>query len=221
MEKLASSDSRFPVYRINFSWEITLFKASLLFTLISLAIAIFFGDFFVERNKQYGLKIILFLAGASSALALESLVQPKSKREDESRINSLSSSETPSTIYIESLNIASPEKGESKSVSIQQNDEPKKEPSVSPIDQPLAKDAQKVTLYLPPEVHKQLKIRSSIDQEPMSSLAEQAISFYLTNPETIENIKSGIKEVVALDQFQQIRSTEEEASEQSGSSTQR
>jgi hypothetical protein len=221
MEKLANSDSRFPVYRINFSWEITLFKASLLFTLISLAVAIFFGDFFIERNKQYGLKIILFLAGASSALALESLVQPKSKREDRSRLNSLPSSEIPSTIYIESLNIASPEKEESKSVSIRQNDEPKKEPSASPTDQLATKDSQKVTLYLPPQLHKKLKIRSSIDQEPMSSLAEQAISFYLANPETIENIKSGIKEVVVLDQFQQIRSTEEEASEQSGSSTQR
>jgi hypothetical protein len=220
MEKLASSDSRFPTYRITFFWEITLFKASLLFTLISLAVAVFFGDFFVERNKQYGLKIILFLAGASSALALESLVQPKSKREDGSRLDSLLSSETPSTIYIESLNIASPEKEESKSVSIQRNDESKKESSVSSTDQPL-KGAQKVTLYLPPEVHKQLKIRSAIDQEAMSSLAEHAISFYLSNPETIENIKSGIKEAVVLDPFQQMRSTEEEASEQFGSSKQR
>jgi len=220
MEKLASSDSRFPTYRITLSWEITLFKASLLFTLISLAVAIFFGDFFVERNKQYGLKIIFFLAGVSSSLALESLVQPKSKREDGSRLDSLLSSETPSTIYIESLNITSPEKEERKSVSIQRNDESKKESSISPTDQPL-KDAQKVILYLPPEVHKQLKIRSAIDQEAMSSLAEQAISFYLSNPETIENIKSGIKEAVSLDQFQQMRSTEEEASEQSGSSKQR
>lgn len=216
MEKLASSDSRFPVYRINFSWEITLFKASLLFTLISLAIAVFFGDFFIERNKQYGLKIILFLAGASSALALESLVQPRSKREDGSRLNSSTNGETPSTIYIESLNIASHEKEESKSVSIQQNDELKKEPSAIPTDQ-LLKDVRKVTLYVPPELHHRLKIRSAIDEEPMSAIAEQAISFYLNNPETIESIKSEIKEVV----FQQIRSTEEEASEQSGSSAQR
>lgn len=221
MEKLASSDSKFPVYRITLSWEITLFKASLLFTFISLAIAIFFGDFFIERNKQYGLKIILFLAGASSALALESLVQPKSKREDGSRPNSSSSSETPSTVYIESLNIASPEKEESKSVSTRQNDERKKESSVASTEQPLTKETQKVSLYLPPEVHRKLKIRAAIDGEPMSSIAERAIVFYLSDSETIENIKSEIKEVVALDQFQQIRSTEEEASEQSGSSIQR
>jgi len=222
MEKLANSDSRFPVYKINLSWEITLFKASLIFTFISLTAAIFFGNFFVERNKQYGLKIILFLAGASSALTLESLAQPKSKREDGSTFNSLPNSETPLTIYMQSLDIASTEQEESKSASIRQNDEPKKESSVSSTDQPLTKDAQKVTFYLTPELHKQFKIRSVIDHEPMSSIAERALNFYLASPETIENSKSGVKEVIVREgQFQLIRFAEEESSEQSGSPVQR
>jgi hypothetical protein len=230
MEKSASSDSRFPIYRITFSWEITLFKASLLFTLISLAVAILFGDFFVEKDKGYGLKIILFLAGASSAVALESLAQPRRRREDRSRLDSLSSNETPSNIYIESSTIASPEKEEDKSGSVRRNDEQKEETSFDSIAQPppssigqssTMKDVQKVTLYLPPELHRQLKIRSAVELEPMSAVAEQAISFYLANPETIDKIKSGAKEVVTISQLQQVKGSEQESSEQSGSSTQR
>lgn len=45
---------------------------------------------------------------------------------------------------------------------------------------------QKVTFYLTPEIHKRLKIRSAIDSEPMSELAEKAIVFYLTHPEMVE-----------------------------------
>ncbi len=45
---------------------------------------------------------------------------------------------------------------------------------------------QKVTLYLSPELHKRLKIRSAIDSEPMSELAERALGFYLANPELVE-----------------------------------
>lgn len=47
-------------------------------------------------------------------------------------------------------------------------------------------DKQKVTLYLPPEVHRQLKIRSAVDAEPMSAIAQKAIVFYLQHPELIE-----------------------------------
>jgi hypothetical protein len=47
-------------------------------------------------------------------------------------------------------------------------------------------DKQKVTLYLSADLHKQLKIRSAIDQAPMSDLAERAIAFYLSHAEIVE-----------------------------------
>ncbi|MCM0594115.1 MAG: hypothetical protein HEQ35_04510 [Gloeotrichia echinulata IR180] len=49
---------------------------------------------------------------------------------------------------------------------------------------------QKVTLYLSPELHKRLKIRSAIDSEPMSDLAERALVFYLTNSELVDEIEA-------------------------------
>jgi hypothetical protein len=48
-------------------------------------------------------------------------------------------------------------------------------------------DKQKVTLYLPPELHRQLKIRAAVDGEPMSSIAKRAIVFYLENPEVVDD----------------------------------
>jgi len=51
-------------------------------------------------------------------------------------------------------------------------------------------DKQKVTLYLPPELHRQLKIRAAVDSEPMSVLAEQAIDFYLTHSAVVEQVES-------------------------------
>jgi ABC-type sugar transport system ATPase subunit len=47
-------------------------------------------------------------------------------------------------------------------------------------------EKQKVTLYLTPDLHRQLKIRAAVADEPMSSLAERAIGFYLAHPETVE-----------------------------------
>jgi hypothetical protein len=47
-------------------------------------------------------------------------------------------------------------------------------------------DKQKVTLYLPPELHRQLKIQSAVSSEAMSALAERALSFYLTHSEVVE-----------------------------------
>jgi hypothetical protein len=47
-------------------------------------------------------------------------------------------------------------------------------------------EKQKVTLYIPPDLHRQLKIRSAVADEPMSTLAERALNFYLTYPETVE-----------------------------------
>ncbi|NEP41287.1 MAG: hypothetical protein F6K35_19480 [Okeania sp. SIO2H7] len=51
-------------------------------------------------------------------------------------------------------------------------------------------DKQKVTLYLPPELHRQLKIRAAVAGEPMSSIAQRAIVFYLDNPEVIDEMGS-------------------------------
>jgi hypothetical protein len=51
-------------------------------------------------------------------------------------------------------------------------------------------DKQKVTLYIQPELHRQLKIRAAVDSEPMSSIAERAILFYLENPEVVDEAES-------------------------------
>jgi hypothetical protein len=50
-------------------------------------------------------------------------------------------------------------------------------------------DKHKVTLYLPPELHRQLKIRSAVELEPMSTLAERAIVFYLEHPEVVDEVE--------------------------------
>lgn len=47
-------------------------------------------------------------------------------------------------------------------------------------------DKQKVTLYLPPALHRQLKIRAAVDSETMTDIAERAIYFYLSHPEVVE-----------------------------------
>jgi hypothetical protein len=51
-------------------------------------------------------------------------------------------------------------------------------------------DKQKVTLYLPPELHRQLKIRAAVDSEPMSEIAQRALVFYLSHPEVVEASES-------------------------------
>jgi hypothetical protein len=48
---------------------------------------------------------------------------------------------------------------------------------------------QKVTLYLSPELHRRLKIRAAVEREPMSAVAEKALSFYLLHPEIIEGVQ--------------------------------
>jgi len=47
-------------------------------------------------------------------------------------------------------------------------------------------DKQKVTLYLPQRLHRQLKIRSAVESEPMSSMVERALAFYLEHSEVVE-----------------------------------
>jgi plasmid stability protein len=51
-------------------------------------------------------------------------------------------------------------------------------------------DKQKVTLYLPPELHRQLKIRAALDSENMSALAQKALVFYLQHPEVVEEVEA-------------------------------
>ncbi len=45
--------------------------------------------------------------------------------------------------------------------------------------------ATKVTLYLPPELHRQLRIRSAVEGEAMSSIAKRAIDFYLAHSDLV------------------------------------
>ncbi|MDJ0713074.1 MAG: hypothetical protein QNJ54_02490 [Prochloraceae cyanobacterium] len=44
----------------------------------------------------------------------------------------------------------------------------------------------KVTLYLPPGLHRQLKIKAAVEDKSMSAMVEKALDFYLQNPEKIE-----------------------------------
>lgn len=49
---------------------------------------------------------------------------------------------------------------------------------------------QKVTLYLPPELHRQLKIRAAVDATSMSTLFEKAIHFYLHHSDVVEETEA-------------------------------
>ena len=49
---------------------------------------------------------------------------------------------------------------------------------------------QKITLYIPPELHRRLKIKAAVDVESMSSLVEKAIAFYMQFPEQVDEIQS-------------------------------
>ncbi len=46
-------------------------------------------------------------------------------------------------------------------------------------------DKHKVTVYLPPELHRQLKIRAAVESQPMSAMVEQAVAFYLSHPQVV------------------------------------
>ncbi len=50
-------------------------------------------------------------------------------------------------------------------------------------------DKQKSTLYLPPELHRKLKIRAAVETQPMSVIAERAIHFYLSHPEVVDQVE--------------------------------
>ncbi|MGB8701951.1 MAG: hypothetical protein WCD18_21250 [Thermosynechococcaceae cyanobacterium] len=51
-------------------------------------------------------------------------------------------------------------------------------------------DKQKVTLYLPPELHRELKIKAAVETEPMSAIAERALAFYLHHSEAVEEVEA-------------------------------
>lgn len=50
-------------------------------------------------------------------------------------------------------------------------------------------EKQKSTLYLPPELHRKLKIRAAVETEPMSAIAQRAIDFYLSHPEVVDQVE--------------------------------
>ena len=51
-------------------------------------------------------------------------------------------------------------------------------------------DKHKVTLYLPPGLHRQLKIRSAVDTESMSAIVEKAILFYLNHSDVVDELET-------------------------------
>ena len=52
---------------------------------------------------------------------------------------------------------------------------------------------QKVTLYIPPELHRRLKIKAAVDVESMSTLVEKAVSFYMQYPDKVDEIKASVR----------------------------
>ena len=50
-------------------------------------------------------------------------------------------------------------------------------------------DKQKVTLYLPPQLHRQLKIRSAVDADSMSNIVEKAVQFYLNHADVVDGVE--------------------------------
>jgi hypothetical protein len=49
---------------------------------------------------------------------------------------------------------------------------------------------QKVTLYIQPELHRQLKIRAAVDAKSMSTLVEKAVHFYLHHGDVVEETEA-------------------------------
>ncbi|MDA0867678.1 MAG: hypothetical protein O2890_15000 [Cyanobacteria bacterium] len=46
--------------------------------------------------------------------------------------------------------------------------------------------ASKVTLYLSSDLHRQLKIRSAVDGDAMSAIAQRALEFYLSHGDVVD-----------------------------------
>jgi len=52
------------------------------------------------------------------------------------------------------------------------------------------KDKRKVTLYLPPEIHRQLKVKAAVDEESMSDVVQRVVSLYLKYPDKVEELEA-------------------------------
>ncbi|MEL6438355.1 MAG: hypothetical protein AAFQ80_03715 [Cyanobacteria bacterium J06621_8] len=52
---------------------------------------------------------------------------------------------------------------------------------------------QKITLYIPPELHRKLKIKAAVDAESMSALVQKALSFYMRFPDEVAEIESSVQ----------------------------
>jgi hypothetical protein len=53
-------------------------------------------------------------------------------------------------------------------------------------------DKQKVTLYLPPDLHRELKIKAAVEADPMSAIAERAIAFYLHHSDVVDEFEASV-----------------------------
>ncbi|GAB4134986.1 MAG: hypothetical protein Fur0046_07370 [Cyanobacteria bacterium J069] len=51
-------------------------------------------------------------------------------------------------------------------------------------------EKSKLTLYVPRELHRKLKIKAAVDAEAMSSIVERAIGFYLDHPQVVDEIEA-------------------------------
>ena len=52
---------------------------------------------------------------------------------------------------------------------------------------------QKVTLYIPPDLHRKLKIKAAVDADTMSNLVERAVSFYIDNSDAVDEIEASVQ----------------------------
>jgi CHAT domain len=66
------------------------------------------------------------------------------------------------------------------------------EGKLSAHNNPKASPPHKVTLYLPPDLHRQLKIRAAVNSNALSKLAERAIAFYLSHPESVDQLEEEV-----------------------------
>ena len=48
---------------------------------------------------------------------------------------------------------------------------------------------------MPDDLHRQLKVRAAVDGEPMSTLAERAIGFYLNHSDVVEGVQGTTHQV--------------------------
>lgn len=51
-------------------------------------------------------------------------------------------------------------------------------------------DKHKVTLYIPPELHRKLKVKAALDSDSMSDITQRALSFYLNHSEVVAEVEA-------------------------------